>query len=276
MEDEREGQRFHLRYDPDNKYHRWARTALITVISLVCLILAWWVLAIVLQSPYLPKPDRVWRAFLRLLEFGDVATGLTLWDHILSSLRRFVGGFVIAFIMAVPLGLLMGYSRLMEEFTSPIIEVLRPIAPMAWAPLFIMAMGVVLGPMMVVFVGVFFPVLSNTIFGVKKVDPYLIDAARTLGANDLQVFYKVILPSTIPYIMNGVRVGLGIGWMCIVAAEMILAFGGGIGYFILSQSNIGNWPNVFVGIAIVSILGILTTGLADRAHVIISRRMGLE
>ena len=241
------------------------------------LVLFWWVMALALNISYLPTPIRVYDAFWRLIEFGDAFTGLTLQTHIMSSLRRFVGGFVIAFAVAVPLGLMMGYSRVAEEFANPIIEVLRPIAPMAWAPLFILAMGVVTGPMMVVFIGVFFPLLSNTVFGVKKIDTYMMDAAKTLGASNLQTFYKVMLPCTVPYIMNGIKIGLGIGWMCIVAAEMIMAQGGGVGYLIVTNAQqLGNWPNVFVGILIVSFLGIITTGIAERIHKIIVTRMGME
>ena len=266
-----------LRYDPENRLHRFVRSLGITVTSLTLLVLFWWVSALSLDITFLPTPLRVYEAFWRLIEVGDVATGLTLQDHIVSSLRRFAGGFIIAFVVAVPLGLVMGYSRMAEELTNPVIEVLRPIAPMAWAPLFILALGVVTGPMMVVFVGVFFPLLSNTVFGVKKIDTYMIDAARTLGANGLQTFYKVMLPCTVPYIMNGVKIGLGIGWMCIVAAEMIMAKGGGVGYFILNNAaQVGNWPNVFVGLIIISFLGIITTGIAERAHKIIVSRMGME
>ncbi len=250
---------------------------MITVTSLTMLVLAWWLGAVTLDITFLPTPLRVYEAFWRLIDVGDIATGLTLQDHIVASLRRFAGGFLIAFAVAVPLGLMMGYSRTAEEFSNPIIEVLRPIAPMAWAPLFILAMGVVTGPMMVVFIGVFFPVLSNTVFGVKKIDTHMIDAARTLGANNLQTFYKVMLPCTVPYIMNGVKIGLGIGWMCIVAAEMIMAKGGGVGYFILNNAEqVGNWPNVFVGLIIISFLGIITTGIAERVHRIIITRMGME
>jgi len=265
-----------LRYDPDKKLHQFARVLGITIVSLSLLVLVWWMIALLIDIPYLPTPVRVYDAFWRLMEFGDVATGLTMGEHVQSSLQRFAGGFAIAFAIAVPLGLAMGYSQTTEEFSNPIIEVIRPIAPMAWAPLFILSMGALLGPMMVVFIGVFFPVLSNTIFGVKKIDPYMVDAARTLGANNLQVFYKVMFPCTVPFIMNGIKIGLGIGWMCIVAAEMIIAFGGGVGYFILTQSQIGNWSNVFVGLFLVSALGILTTGLADRVHRIVVRRVGME
>ena len=249
---------------------------LITISSLLAFILAWWFLSVAVTSFPIPSPERTWLAFERLLERGDISAGLTLWDHIEASLIRFGGGFAIAFLVAVPLGLFLGYSRLAEEFSQPIVEILRPIAPIAWAPLFVLSLGTSLGPIMVVFIGVFFPLLTNTVFGVKKIDKHLVDAARTLGANDFQIFYKVMVPCTIPYVMNGIRVGLGIGWMCIVAAEMIAPFGGGIGYFLNNQATVGNWPNVFVGLAIVSILGILTTGLADYVHRTLSKRMGIE
>jgi NitT/TauT family transport system permease protein len=121
-----------------------------------------------------------------------------------------------------------------------------------------------------------FPLLTNTIFGVKKIEPSLIDAAKTLGANKMQTFYKVMFPCTVPYIMNGVKIGLGIGWMCIIAAEMITQYNGGLGFFIISNSNTGNWANAFVGIILISILGLLTIGLAERAHNIITKRMGME
>ena len=208
---------------------------------------------------------------------GDPITGHPMTVHILASLKRFAIGFVIAFVVAVPLGLLIGYSKLLADFTKPIIEVLRPIAPIAWAPVFIMGLfGILWGPIMVVFIGILFPMLTNTIFGVQKIDKNLIDAARTLGANKFQTFYKVMFPCTIPYIMSGIKIGLGIGWMCIIAAEMISTTGEGLGLFLYTVANNGSWPFVFVGIILISILGILTTGVAEYAHKIMAKRTGLE
>jgi len=197
--------------------------------------------------------------------------------HILASLQRFAIGFLIAFAAAVPLGLLIGYSRLLSDFTRPIIEVLRPIAPIAWAPVFTLGLfGLIWGPIMVVFIGIIFPLLTNTIFGVQKIDRNLIDAARTLGADKTQTFFKVMFPCTVPYIMSGIKIGLGIGWMCIIAAEMISTSGEGLGFYLFSVANNGSWPFVFVGIILISILGILTTGVAEYAHKIMAKRMGME
>jgi len=268
---------FGFRYDAEKKAHRFGRFMLITVTSLAFLIYVWWIAAIIINTPAIPTPDHVWDALLRLFgPDGDKQTGLSMWEHMYASLKRFLGGFAIAFAVAVPLGLFIGYSKFLDEFTKPIIEVLKPIAPIAWAPVLIFATTLTMGPILVVFVGIFFPLLYNTIFGVKKIEPNLIDAAKTLGAGNGQIFYKVMFPCTVPFIMNGMRIGFGIGWMCIVAAEMIAPLGGGMGYFISLQSVLSNWPNVFVGLIIISILGLLTTGLADYAYRKIAKRMGME
>ncbi|MCL2712204.1 MAG: ABC transporter permease [Methanomassiliicoccaceae archaeon] len=267
---------FGYTYDAENKWHRFGKLILVTAVSLTTLVYIWWILAIIIDTPAVPTPDLVWAAFNKLFAEGDIQTGLSMWEHMFASLKRFIGGFVLAFVIAVPLGLLIGYSKFLDEFTRPMIEFLKPIAPIAWAPVFIFATTLTLGPILVVFVGIFFPLLYNTIFGVKKIDPNLIDAARTLGANNGQVFYKVMLPCTTPFIMNGMRIGFGIGWMCIVAAEMIAPLGGGLGYFISLQSVLSNWPYVFVGLGVISVLGILTTGLVDYAYRTIAKRMGME
>ncbi len=267
--------------DKNSRAYRILRMIVITVFSLAMLMLAWWLISHYFAatghpaSEYFVTPEAVWDAFDNLIQNGDKATGRTLAELSWASLFRFLQGFLLAFALALPLGLLMGNFLMAEEFSNPWIEVLRPIAPIAWAPLFIFMFGVWWGPIMVVFVGVFFPLLSNIVFGVKKIDPVLLDAAKTLGASKAQLFYKVMLPSTVPQIMNGIRVGLGVGWMCIVAAEMVAISGAGIGKFILLNSQIGNWPNVFVGIIITSFLGILTIEFTGYLQKRISERMGV-
>ena len=120
------------------------------------------------------------------------------------------------------------------------------------------------------------PLLTNVVFGVQKIDPNLMDAARTMGASSTQVFYKVMVPSAVPYLMNGVKVGLGVGWMCIVAAELYAPQLGGIGYYLSTMATNGLWPNAFAAIVVIAILGILTTGLAEYIHKVITRRMGMS
>ena len=264
-------------YDENNRYHRWFRTAVIAITSLVCFVFAWWDVSLLLNSTAIPTPLETWNALVDLVVNGDsVTSGRTVWQYIGSSLKTFLLGFLLALVVAVPLGLIIGYSKTVREFANPVIEVLRPIAPIAWAPIFILAIDYTIGPILVVFIGIFFPVLTNVVFGVQKIDPNLMDAARTMGASSVQVFYKVMVPSAIPYLMNGIKVGLGVGWMCIVAAELYAPQLGGIGYYLSTMATNGLWPNAFAAIVIIAILGILTTGLAEYVHKIITKRMGMS
>jgi len=129
---------------------------------------------------------------------------------------------------------------------------------------------------MVIFIGVLFPLLSNIYFGVKSVEPILLDAARTQGASRLQLFTKVVFPYTVPFLMTGIRIGMGIGWMCIVAAEMIGVRGGGIGYYISLQANLGLYDFMFAGMIVIAVLGLATTGIMQYIENVTNRRMGIR
>jgi len=263
-------------YDPHNKHHRLLRTALVTIASLIIFVEIWWVISIVAANQAIPTPLETWNALVDLYKNGDSMTGLTLWDYIRSSMGTFLKGFALALIVALPAGLLLGSFRTLNDLVNPMIEVLRPIAPIAWAPIFMLAINYTIGPVLVVFVGIFFPLLTNIIFGVKKMEPNYSDAAKTLGASDLQIFTKVLIPSVVPYLMNGIKVGLGVGWMCIVAAELYATPLGGIGFYLAEQAGVGYWEGAFAAVVVIAVLGILTAGVADYIHRVISKRMGVE
>ena len=263
-----------FRYDENNKYHRLARNILIILVSLTVFVEIWWIVAIFVDSAVIPTPKETWIALCEFI--GSGYKGTPAWNYISSSLILFIKGFVIAFIVAIPLGLILGFSKTLNTFVTPVVEVLRPIAPMAWAPVFIYGISYNTGPILVVFIGIFFPLLTNVIFGVKKIDPSLLDAALTMGANKFQLFTKVMAPSAIPYMMNGIKVGLGIGWMCIVAAEMYSPLGYGVGYCISDMCQNGLWPMTFAMLIIIAALGILTTSLAEYLQKYVSKRMGVE
>ncbi len=245
------------------------------VLSLIGFITVWWIGSLILNKSYLPAPPAVLDAFIKAFNM-DPATGLPMMQQVFSSLGRFVIGFGLALLLAVPLGLAMGYSRIFEGLGRPIVELMRPIPPIAWVPLFFVAFGLFLGPVMTIFLGAFFPILSNVMFGVKSVEPTLMDAAKTLGADRMTIFTKVVFPYTIPYLMTGVTVGLGIGWMCIVAAEMIGARGGGIGAIINANSQIGLYEYMFAGMLMIAILGIVTTGISKLIERRVSTWMGMK
>jgi ABC-type nitrate/sulfonate/bicarbonate transport system permease component len=264
-----------FKYDENNRYHRFLKLVILTAISMTAFVVIWWVLSIVSGSSAIPTPLETWNALVKLSMNGDPMTGLSLWDYIFTSLSTFIKGFLLALAVAVPVGLLLGYSKTLNSLCTPVIEVLRPIAPIAWAPVFILSLGYSLGPMLVVFVGIFFPLLTNVIFGVQKIDRTLIDASKTLGASQGQIFYKVMVPSATPYIMNGIKVGLGIGWMCIVAAELYATPLGGIGFYLNEQATMGYWPGAFAAIAVIAVLGLVTVGVADYIHRVVTKRMGM-
>jgi len=252
------------------------KTVTITIISLSIFVAVWWGLSEWIDSAFLPRPDRVFEAFFDSFQTPDPNTGRTMWNNIITSSVRVAWGFALAFVIAVPLGLMMGFSKTFESFSKPIVEVFRPIAPIAWAPLLLIALGGIIGPIIVIFIGVFFPLLSNIIFGVRNIEPILTDAARTLGARKRDMFIKVIIPSTVPFMMTGIRIGLGIGWMCVVAAEFLGAIGGGVGQFVQFNTEMSKYDYVFAGLIVFAILGLLTTELSGWIEKKVSKRMGLK
>ena len=264
------------KYDEHNKYHRFARSVAITAVSLVVFLCIWWLVSKVADNAAIPEPVETFSALFSLIQNGDAVTGLPLSTYISSSLTKFLSGFLLALAIALPLGLILGNFKTIREFTNPWIEVLRPIAPIAWAPIFIPLFGYIQGATFVVFVGIFFPLLTNIVFGVSKIDRVLVDASKTLGASNLQIFTKVLIPSTVPYLMNGIKVGLGIGWMCIVAAELYATPLGGIGFYVANMITYGAFPQAYAGIIIIAVLGLLTTGLAEYVSKRVSKRMGMD
>ncbi len=260
---------------------RW-KYLVVSIVSLAVFILLWslysaylhgdWPFEFrhrVLTAEYVPYPWVVFRAFIDSFTTPDPFSGLLMTDHIWASLKRIGVAFFLAFIIAVPLGLLIGRSKWAESASDPIIEMFRPIPPLAWVPIFLVIFMFFWGPVLIVFLGIFFPLLMNVRLGAKSVDPTLIDAARTLGAKKVQIFQKVVFPYTVPYMMTGIKVGLGIGWMCIVAAEMLGAVGGGVGYYIFATAGVNRYELMYSGMVTIGLLSFLTAGVAG----LIERRL---
>ncbi|UCE91940.1 MAG: ABC transporter permease [Methanobacteriota archaeon] len=258
----------------------WKR-ALLAIVSVAVFVVAWNLYSSYLDAnlsgyrEYVPAPAEVVEAFIDSFQTPGT-TGLLMTDHIFASLKRVFLGFVLALALAVPSGLLMGRYPVAEGLGMPIVEIFRPIPPIAWIPVFSVVLGYLWGPIAIVFLGIFFPVLYNIMLGVKSVDPLLVDAAKTLGAERKHIFFKVILPFTTPYLMTGIKVGLGIGWMCIVAAEMVGAYGGGVGFYIWDTAESKLFDYAYAGIAVIAILGILTTGVASQVERRLYAWMGMK
>ena len=218
-------------------------------------IVAVWQAVVVLTAAHpslLPPPWDVARGFAALVASGEI------FVHTGVSLARVVSAWLLSALIAVPLGLAMGRSRLLERLLDPVIELFRPISPLAWIPLAILWFGIgESGKVFIVFIGTFFPTLLSTIAGVKSIDPVLIHAGQVLGCNDrLRLFRRVVLPASLPSIVVGLRIAFGTGWAAIIAAELVAARSG-LGYLISNGMEILRADQVLVGMIVIGILGVL-------------------
>jgi ABC-type nitrate/sulfonate/bicarbonate transport system permease component len=248
----------------------------IVILSLSSFTAVWWAVALYLNIAYLPTPPVVFKAFFESFYINDPNLGNKMGQNIVVSGERFIGGFFLALVIAVPLGLLMGFLSSINTFAKPIIELLRPIPPIAWVPFFFVAFGTFWNPILTVFIGAFFPILTNVILGVRSVEPAMLDAARTQGARRVDLFSKVILPFSVPYLMTGITIGLGVAWMCIVAAEWYGAVGGGVGYYIIISGQTAFYANMFAGMIVIALLGLSTVTLSGYLESLIKKRMGMK
>jgi NitT/TauT family transport system permease protein/taurine transport system permease protein len=201
------------------------------------------------ESILLPPPSGVAVGGFELMQSGEI------WKHILDSLSREFFAFCYASI-AIPIGIVMGCFKSVNEQVDPLIEILRPIPPIAWIPLSILWFGV--GNTQnhfIIFLGIFFPILLNTIDAVKNVEPNLIRAARCLGAGSWGVITRVILRAALPQIVTGIRIGLGVGWMALVAAELVGA-NSGLGFLINDARTVLRTDYILVGMLAIGVIGL--------------------
>jgi len=199
------------------------------------------------------------QAFMRLMLEGD-SQGTYLVEHILASVYRVTIGFLAAGLTAIPLGIIIGRYRLADSVFGPVVEAMRPIPPIAWIPIsLLMFPGNIIGAQsFIIWVGAFFPILINTTTGVKRTEPVHIDAAKTLGASERHILGKIVIPSAGPEIFAGLRIGFGIGWMCLVAAEMLRG-SVGLGYLIWIMWQVGRTGAVITGMLLIGLIGFLIT-----------------
>ena len=176
--------------------------------------------------------------------------------NLLISLRRVAIGYTLASIIAVPLGILVGISRVAFKAFNPYFQLLKPVSPLAWLPLglYIFRNSEMTG-IFIITIASIWPTLTNTAFGVANVNSDYLDVSKTLGASRLRTIFKVIIPAALPNIISGLRISMGISWLVIVAAEMLL--GTGLGYFIWNEWNNLYIPNILVAIFIIGVAGIV-------------------
>lgn len=227
--------------------------AILWALPILCLFAVWelvvrlgWFSATLLAPPTVVAPA-VWRYF---------ATG-EIFPHLGASLQRGATGFLIAVLAGVPLGLLIGSARGVSRAVSPVIEFLRQLPPLAMLPVFLLFLGLGFRSQVAIVIwAALWPVLLNTISGALAVDLRLVKAARTLGAGRASIFFKVALPSALPTVMTGMRLGASYAFLVLVAAEMVGA-DSGLGFLILNNQYSFRIPQMYAAILILAFLGIL-------------------
>ena len=227
-----------------------------SILLLAIVIAVWWVVVVQTESMIFPTPLQVVTGTLELAEDG------TLWEHIGSSLFRVGCGFAAAVLVAVPMGLWMGRVAGAYRTLNPIFQILRPISPIAWIPLAILWFGVgEVSPIFLIFIAAVFPMIVQTASGVHTIEKRYLDAAENFGVSRATLMRQVILPAVLPEIVVGMRIGLGVAWLVVVAAEMI-ALRSGLGYLIIDSRNAGNrYDLVIAAMIIIGLIGLLLDGL---------------
>jgi NitT/TauT family transport system permease protein len=248
------------------------------MLSILLIVLVWWMVTdeLHLFTPLvLPSPITVaiaaWQLLfdpdLRLFS-GGVYNG-NLIGHALVSTGRVILGFFVGVTLAVPLGVLLAHSQKLEPYVDPVLQILRPIPPIAWTPLAILWFGIGLEAIVfLIFLGAFWPMLLNTISGIREVPPILGRAAASLGASRRQILFTVVLPAAIPFLFTGLRLSFGSAWITIVAAELIAA-SEGLGYLIMNARRILAAPDIIVGMLMIGLLGLTF----DRLFRVLERRL---
>lgn len=250
---------------------------ILPLVAPIFVLLIWQLLAVKINNEVvLPPVQQVIQVLVHptadLLRLGSLLQNLWM------STLRVLCGYVAAIILALPLGILMGYYKVVNRIMNLLVELLRPMPPLAWIPLvlawfgvasFATIMGIEEGKwymlfnnikfsmLIIIFIGAFFPILINTIQGVSGVNATLVDSARVLGAGEKNIFLKILLPASAPSIVTGLRLGLGSSWMCLVAAEMMPGSISGIGYVITHAYTVARTDIVVAGMVSIGAVGVI-------------------
>jgi NitT/TauT family transport system permease protein len=227
-----------------------------SLVVIAVLLTVWWLAVVLTGSAIFPTPWQVVTGTVELAQDG------TLWDDIGASLMRVATGFLLAVAVAVPLGLWMGWVKGAFSTLNPLFQMLRPISPIAWIPIAILWFGVGNeSPIFLIFISSVFPMVVQTTAGVHTIERRYLRAAENFGVSRYTLFRRVIIPAVLPQIIVGMRIGLGVAWLVVVAAEMI-ALRSGLGYLIIDSRNAGNrYDLVIGGMVIIGLIGLALDGL---------------
>jgi ABC-type nitrate/sulfonate/bicarbonate transport system permease component len=253
-----------------------ARLAALSVLGAASFVAVWSASAISGVTPreFLPAPWEVAARFAQLMV--EPFAGFTLLEHLLSSLQRFGIGFLIAVGAGIPLGLLMAWFRWIDRIVSPAFDAIRFVAPIAWVPFAALWFGTGIGgPVLIIFMGAFPPVLINTYRGAQQVDRKYIEASQMLGASVWRSITEVLVPAAVPSIVAGLRISAGLGWQSLVGAELIVA-ASGVGNMMVKAQAAVSTATVMCGMVAIGIVGLSIDVALRRVQLVIERRRGLN
>ena len=217
------------------------------------LLLALWHYSVLLTATKVfPSPLSVEKGLAQLLDRH------VLWADIADSLRRVALGFGLAAVLGIPLGLILGWYPALNQVVNPVIQILRPISPIAWIPVAIVFFGVGERPaVFLIFLSAFFPILVACVSGVSQVPVIYRRAGRNFGLSRMQILAKVVFPAALPQILIGLRIALGVAWLVVVAAEMI-AVDSGLGYLVIDSRNSGKrYDLVVAAMLVIGLIGLI-------------------
>ncbi|MEG0233622.1 MAG: taurine ABC transporter permease TauC [Hafnia sp.] len=227
---------------------------IISTLTLLAILLAWWgVTAMQLISPlFLPAPQQVLKQLVSISTQGFMDA--TLGQHLAASLGRILIALLAAVVIGVPVGIAMGLNPTVRGILDPIIEIYRPVPPLAYLPLMVIWFGIgETSKILLIYLAIFAPVTLAAAAGVRSVEQVRVRAAQALGANRWQVLWYVVLPNALPEILTGLRIGLGVGWSTLVAAELIAATRG-LGFMIQSAGEFLATDVVIAGISVIALI----------------------
>jgi NitT/TauT family transport system permease protein len=229
-------------------------------VTLVAILLGLWSVVVTRSgSAIFPTPWKVVTGTVELVKDG------TMFDHISASLLRVAAGFLLAVVVALPLGLWMGRVTVVYTTLNPVFQILRPISPIAWIPIAILWFGIGdASPIFLIFISSVFPMVVQTATGVHGIEPRFLQAAENFGVPRWKLYLRVIWPAALPQVIVGMRISLGVAWLVVVAAEMI-ALRSGLGYMIIDARNAGNRYDLVVsGMVVIGLIGLLLDALMRR------------
>lgn len=240
------------------------QNTMLSIIGVLGFLMIWQFLGTtsLIDNRYLSTPLRIINLFMVKLTDPN-PDGAVIGVNVMSSLTIALAGFGLAIVIGVPLGLFMGWYKGFDSFMRPLFEIIRPIPPVSWIPLTIVWLGIGLkAKALIVFFAAFVPCLINSYTGIRQTNEVLKNVAKTCGASNFTIFWKVGIPSSLTLMFAGIKVAIGNAWATLVAAEM-LASSSGLGYMILMGRQFGRVDLVILGIVVIGVIGTIITQLID-------------